>query len=426
MAHISVVAIKRICNFCKICHKIATLVKTRDLLQNMSGRHPSAGCHPDISGRGAPKWRDGDDGRCEGCIGARRTRRPAWPGGTRRTKSGRAAVTTGCHPVPKNSNFIFNDPDEYLARLLSAGGYMTLTKSGPFKAELQQVTFNSLQLQRGSTTAAHITRMRAMARAHFMFLPQPDCSQIWAGRELRAGELFNPPPGYELIVSTGDAAAWSALSLPPAELSRLSIGLIGTDLGAYSAVRRFETGSGPDFTRLLLLCNQAQRHAAQNLTPAGLRHWDDALLRALFRCLVAGDLPADRSAARRRSQIIQRLHAVLDEYAEEPLELTDVCLAVGTTLSTLHLCCQEFLGMSPARYLRLRRMNLAHRALLNGVPGATNVTEIALRYGFWELGRFAEYYRRLFAETPSATLNRTRVAISPDSRRRQLGAGMLR
>jgi AraC-like DNA-binding protein len=71
-------------------------------------------------------------------------------------------------------------------------------------------------------------------------------------------------------------------------------------------------------------------------------------------------------------------------------------------------------------------MNLAHRALLNGVPGATNVTEIALRYGFWELGRFAEYYRRLFAETPSATLNRTRVAISPDSRRRQLGAGMLR
>jgi AraC-like DNA-binding protein len=230
---------------------------------------------------------------------------------------------------------------------------------------------------------------------------------------LRTGDVFNPPPGYELVVSTDEAAGWGALSIPSQDLSRLSIALLGHDLGASSVARRYELGSAAEFTQLILLCDQAQSQVVEIMTPAGLNHWNDALLRALFRCVVGGEMPADRSAARRHSQIIRRLHAVLDEHAEDPLELTGVCLAVGTTLSTLHLCCQEFLGMSPARYLRLRRMNLAHRALLDGVPGITNVTEIALRYGFWELGRFAEYYRRLFGETPSATLGQKRVTTPP-------------
>ena len=62
--------------------------------------------------------------------------------------------------------------------------------------------------------------------------------------------------------------------------------------------------------------------------------------------------------------------------------------------------------MGPKRYLLLRRLNLAQRTLRDAAPDATTVTDIATRYGFWQLGRFAVEYQSLFGELPSATLRR--------------------
>ena len=62
--------------------------------------------------------------------------------------------------------------------------------------------------------------------------------------------------------------------------------------------------------------------------------------------------------------------------------------------------------MSPTRYLWLRRMHLARRALRMADPTAATVTGVATSYGFWELGRFSVAYRSLFGESPSVALHR--------------------
>jgi transcriptional regulator GlxA family with amidase domain len=119
-------------------------------------------------------------------------------------------------------------------------------------------------------------------------------------------------------------------------------------------------------------------------------------------CLSQHATSENRSASR-HDRIMQRFHAVLEENIGSALYVPDLCAAIGVPERTLRTCCLENLGMSPKEYLSLRRMNMARHDLREADPTATTVTNIAMRYGFWELGRFAVGYRRLFGEAPSAT-----------------------
>ena len=86
--------------------------------------------------------------------------------------------------------------------------------------------------------------------------------------------------------------------------------------------------------------------------------------------------------------------------------MADLAAQIGVTYWTLRHCCLEYLGMSPKRYLWLRRMHLVRRALPRADAERTTVTEITTDYGFWEFGRFSVAYRSLFGESPSTALRR--------------------
>jgi AraC-like DNA-binding protein len=103
---------------------------------------------------------------------------------------------------------------------------------------------------------------------------------------------------------------------------------------------------------------------------------------------------------------MRRFERILEANPNEPLYITDVCASIGVTDRTLRLHCQDHLGMNPQRYLWLRRMHLARRALALADGTVKTVTEIANDHGFGELGRFAVSYRKLYGEAPSVTLRR--------------------
>ena len=55
----------------------------------------------------------------------------------------------------------------------------------------------------------------------------------------------------------------------------------------------------------------------------------------------------------------------------------------------------------------MRRLAAAHQDLLDADPaGGASVAEIAHRWGFAHLARFAERYRQAYGEKPSETLRR--------------------
>ena len=108
-----------------------------------------------------------------------------------------------------------------------------------------------------------------------------------------------------------------------------------------------------------------------------------------------------------------RLEEVLAEHLSQPLHVPDLCALIGVTDRTLRSCCAEFLGISPSRYVLLRRLKQVRVALRDADPDIANVAELARRHGFTELGRFAGAYRAAFGEAPSTTLQRAPEARFP-------------
>jgi AraC-like DNA-binding protein len=118
----------------------------------------------------------------------------------------------------------------------------------------------------------------------------------------------------------------------------------------------------------------------------------------------SGPPPAARGAARPVAPaFVRRAEEYIDEFADDPLRLSDIAEAVGLPSRTLLDGFRKFRGTSPMQYLRQVRLQRARSALQRAAPG-TRVAAIAMECGFAHLGRFAQAYLEAFGETPSDTL----------------------
>jgi AraC-like DNA-binding protein len=90
------------------------------------------------------------------------------------------------------------------------------------------------------------------------------------------------------------------------------------------------------------------------------------------------------------------------------IDIEEMSRRSGYSRRSLELIFHRGVGMTPSRWFLNIRLNGALRELL--VPGpACSVTDVAMRWGFRHLSRFAEHYCRAFGELPSQTLARARM-----------------
>jgi AraC-like DNA-binding protein len=112
--------------------------------------------------------------------------------------------------------------------------------------------------------------------------------------------------------------------------------------------------------------------------------------------LRAPNPPATRLAVRSAIELIQ-------EHPERNLTVAELAEAVGTTARGLQRGFRELVGTSPGAYLRAARLDRVREELMVGGAGA-NVTDVATKWGFFHLSRFAQQYRARFGVLPSETL----------------------
>jgi transcriptional regulator GlxA family with amidase domain len=105
-----------------------------------------------------------------------------------------------------------------------------------------------------------------------------------------------------------------------------------------------------------------------------------------------------------RGELIARIDTFLSENPGEPITVGALSRMTGVSERTLRAAFHDVLGRSPKQYVIEHRLRAAHAVLSAAEPGTTTVTDVAMTFGFFELGRFAGRYRHAYGEAPSRTL----------------------
>jgi AraC-like DNA-binding protein len=101
--------------------------------------------------------------------------------------------------------------------------------------------------------------------------------------------------------------------------------------------------------------------------------------------------------------LIDQIHA----HPEQSWTTADMARVARIGIRAVQKAFAHHIGTTPNAYVRRIRLARVHMELTSTDPSTATVTEIARRWRFNELGRFAAHYRGHYGESPSDTLRRS-------------------
>jgi AraC-like DNA-binding protein len=237
----------------------------------------------------------------------------------------------------------------------------------------------------------------------------PD-KMVLNGCQMGVGSYAVLTQGAEVIAVTQQhAAAWS-LQIDAESFSRtqrcLEPDRSPLDFG------RFEVARNPpsSFARLQAVLESSRCFDATDISESELES-------EVVSTVIAGlATNAARSSRRNEAQsphraILRTAREYIEAHLAHRIRIPDVCLAAGTSLSTLEQAFRSELQMTSLAYIRVRRLDAVRRELMNPSRQHHTIARIATRYGFGHLGRFSQAYRQHFGRLPSQA--RTELPAQP-------------
>lgn len=102
---------------------------------------------------------------------------------------------------------------------------------------------------------------------------------------------------------------------------------------------------------------------------------------------------------------LRRVIAYIEAEPERPFCTGDLAITGGMSARALQEVFKRHFNTTPLGYVRQVRLRCAHEELAHAQAGTT-VTDVAYRWGFGNLGRFARRYAQEYGCLPSETLRR--------------------
>jgi len=139
--------------------------------------------------------------------------------------------------------------------------------------------------------------------------------------------------------------------------------------------------------------------------PQMARRWRELLVSGLALTVehpYSQDLAAQSPA--RRPRTVKRALDVMHADPGRSFTAAELAEVAGVGIRVLQESFRRHVGMPPLTYLRRLRLDGVHADLSRSDPRLVSVSEVAYRWGFTHMGRFAGLYRARFGVSPSQTL----------------------
>lgn len=97
--------------------------------------------------------------------------------------------------------------------------------------------------------------------------------------------------------------------------------------------------------------------------------------------------------------VYRRALRAVEDLDREPVSVVELAFELGVTPVGLREAFIATIGVTPGTWLRQHRLDGARRDLAR--CGDSTISEIAMKWGFWHLGRFSAYYAQRYGQSPS-------------------------
>ncbi|MEY9952096.1 AraC family transcriptional regulator [Leifsonia sp. EB34] len=225
----------------------------------------------------------------------------------------------------------------------------------------------------------------------------------------RTAAVFTP--GRPLELHFGGNFSQIALMIPKGQLQLELEHLLGARARRpleFEAELNIDSPGGKSILHTAHIIDSAASQAAGPLThPLAVQQLERSLIQALLfaqphNYTAALAAPAPAAGTRPLVKAVELLRSD----PAHPWTVAELAAEVSVSVRSLQEEFRRSLDTTPTTYLRRLRLEEVQRELSAAEPGTVRVTDVAMRWGFVHLGRFAAEYSRAFGERPSTTLRR--------------------
>ena len=273
---------------------------------------------------------------------------------------------------------------------------------------IQQRELGTLRVQHGIEGSGLLTRGAVKPEGWAFFVQRSGDPIPLNGKLLIDDSIAVLPPGGEFRFSGQGRVEWYTVYAPSVSLAlpdHISGELRSAGVITVGGQLHSRIGSALDAAFNVTASSSSAKSSAC-CTIVILEKTSSRHIRQMLYESAESQCPTERRVDINHKSLISQVLELINDAGAWAMSVPELARVIGVSQRTLLTAFREQLGITPQGFLVAHRLHLARRMLMKSATDRTTVAAVAVKFGFFDLGRFAGRYLMMFGEHPSATLRR--------------------